>query len=292
MVWDKERVIVLPYDGYLSSTRLFVIIRVLSDYFIDWEKESRISLLGSSLKRFYTNEIPNVDVEVRFMDQLFLCKTNSEGFATIDVEWPNTLEKAEILPIHFKITNIPQLKYKVLDEVFDGRIFFMGLSPKVGVITDIDDTILHTNVLSKVRMVWNSVLLSPQKRKAITKSSHFLKKLTVEGELPIFYLSNSPYNLYRYLARFLLINKYPEGPLFLRDFGRRNTTLPSGYTSHKNYKISKLLESFPDTNFILIGDGAEHDPDIYLDIKKKHKERILGIFLRLVGDNKKQTSTR
>ncbi len=292
MVWDREKVVVFPFDGYLSAGRLFVIARVLSYFKIHWERESKFALFASSLKRWYTNEIAGAELEVRFLGKSFRVQTNSEGFVSIDLPWEHDIVEPCALPISFKILSLPKKKYKVPAQGFEGKIFFMGLSPKTIVISDIDDTILHTNVLSKSRMVYNSVFLSPQKRHAIENSAAFLYNLTQRDLKPIFYISNSPYNLYYYLQRFLSCKQFPTGPLFLRDYGRRNTILPEGYDSHKHYKLSKILEFYPDSNFILLGDDAEHDPRIYYSVKEQYKDRIQQIFLRFVGDEAKTNDTK
>ena len=291
MIWDKDKIVVFPYDGYLTSGRLFVIARVLSDFTVNWESESKFALFASSWKRWYTNEIAGAELEISFLDQKFRVQTNSEGFVSIDLPWEHNYTDACELPISFKIISLPKKKYKVAEKPFEGKIFYMGPSPKTIVISDIDDTILHTNVLSKARMVYNSVFLNPKKRKAIANSAAFLFNLTQRERKPLFYISNSPYNLYYYLQRFLSLKKFPKGPLFLRDYGRRNTILPEGYESHKHYKLSKILEFYPESKFILLGDDAEHDPGIYYSMKQEHKNRITHIFLRFVGDKTKCQQT-
>lgn len=291
MVWDREKVVVFPFDGYLSSKRLFVIVRVLSYFKVNWESESKFSLLAASLKRWYTNEIAGVELEVSFLGKTFPVQTNSEGFVSIDLPWEHDIVDTTTLSISFRIISLPKKKYKLPEEDFIGKVFFMGLSPKTIVISDIDDTILHTNVLSKSRMVYNSVLLSPQRRHAIQNSAAFLFNLTQRDTKPIFYISNSPYNLYYYLQRFLSLKQFPTGPLFLRDYGRRNTILPEGYESHKHYKLSKIMEFFPESDFILLGDDAEHDPGIYYSMRMQYKDRIKQIFLRFVGNSNKIKNT-
>ncbi len=278
--------VVKPYMGYASSTRLYCIARVLKDFKIDWNNNSRLSLFHASIKRWGSSEIANVTVQVNFLNHTFASTSNKEGFIVIDEEIPEIQKKEKILPISFKILDVPSQRLKWSDRFFQGEVLH-PIAPSRIIISDIDDTIIHTNVLSKVAMVYNSVMVGFENRKMISKANEFLQFLSDDRTYPVFYVSNSPFNLYEYLRRFLEFNKFQKGPLFLRDYGRENTILPIDMPSHKHFVIEKLLNRFPDADFILIGDGAEHDPYIYAEMKEKYKERISHIFLRKIYAKKR-----
>ncbi len=48
---------------------------------------------------------------------------------------------------------------------------------------------------------------------------------------------------------------------------------------HKQKEIINILKTYPNLNFILIGDSGEHDASIYTDIAAQHPERIKTIYL-------------
>lgn len=44
--------------------------------------------------------------------------------------------------------------------------------------------------------------------------------------------------------------------------------------------VRKILSTYPDLPFILVGDSGEHDTDIYLEAARNNPDRILAIYIR------------
>ena len=55
----------------------------------------------------------------------------------------------------------------------------------------------------------------------------------------------------------------------------------------KQKEIIDILNLYPERQFILIGDGGEHDPDIYIEIAENFPNRIKAIYIRSVKHKKK-----
>lgn len=271
--------------GYLAGNKIYCLAKVMKDFTIDWRKSSRLSLFGASIKRFYSNEVAHVKLQVNFLNHTFLAESNKDGVVVIDEEIPIENKEEAVLPISFKILEVPSPKLNYSEKFFQGEILNPG-NPKQIIISDIDDTIIHTNVLSKVKMVYNSIMVGFENRKMIAKANEFLHLLS-EEKYPIFYVSNSPFNLYEYLRKFLSFNKFQKGPMFLREFREQEPIFPDNYNSHKQFVIEKLLQRFPESKFVLLGDGAEHDPYIYGEMKQKYKDRISEIYLRKIYTKKR-----
>ncbi len=286
MLLNTNKADVKPYIGYVSGNKIYCLARVMKHFKIDWKKTNRISLFGASLKRWVSSEIPFAKVQINFLHHTFIVESNKEGFIILDEEIPALNKNEKVLPISFKILEVKGDKYKIEEGFFQGEII-NPRNPSRIIISDIDDTIIHTNVLSKVAMVYNSVMVGFENRKMVSKANEFLQLLNNEGNFPVFYVSNSPFNLYEYLRRFLEFNKFQKGPLFLRDYGRENTILPDKVKSHKHFIIEKLLDRFPKSEFVLLGDGAEHDPYIFAELKEKYQDRISHIFLRKINSKKR-----
>ena len=89
-----------------------------------------------------------------------------------------------------------------------------------GVISDIDDTVVHSNVTSKLRMILTVALSNARTRKPFKGVAAFYRALHA-GVNPVFYVSKSPWNLYAPLVEYLEVQGLPLGPLLLRDFGFR-----------------------------------------------------------------------
>src|SRR5690606_6523602 len=90
---------------------------------------------------------------------------------------------------------------------------------------------------------------------------------------PLFYVSSSPWNLYDLLDEFFYLQDIPKGPFFLRDFGiDKDKFIVSGHEEHKIVQIEKILSTYPDMKFILIGDSGEKDPEIFTNVVQAFPE--------------------
>jgi phosphatidate phosphatase APP1 len=157
-----------------------------------------------------------------------------------------------------------------------GRVLVPPDDARFAVISDIDDTVVYTHVMSKLRMLVTVAFSNAHTRKPFEGVAAFYRALHA-GRNPFFYVSKSPWNLYVPLAEYLELQGLPEGPLFLRNLGLR---MPR---DHKCAAISALLAAYPRLPFILIGDSGENDPEVYHDILRRHPSRIRVIYIRSVN---------
>ncbi len=98
---------------------------------------------------------------------------------------------------------------------------------------------------------------------------------------PFFYVSSSPWNLYSYLVAYKRLRDLPLGPIFLRDWGLNSDTFgSSSHGSHKTDAIRKILASYPDLRFALIGDDTQGDLPAFGEIVEEHPGRIAAVFIR------------
>ncbi len=111
-----------------------------------------------------------------------------------------------------------------------------GRGSEYGVISDIDDTVIVTNVTNFLKRAWTLFLTEHRTRLPFEGVDAFYEALH-EGSTgsacnPIFYVSSSPWNLYEHLDEFLGLHRIPAGPLLLRDWGlsRRRASRPAAGT--------------------------------------------------------------
>jgi phosphatidate phosphatase APP1 len=135
-----------------------------------------------------------------------------------------------------------------------------------------------TNVL---KMAWIVLRNNAHTRLPFEGVAAFYKALQrgEDGESfnPIFYVSSSPWNIYDVLEDFLNVHGVPPGPLFLKDWS------PTVLGKHRDYKIGvirRLLETYAEMPFVLIGDSGEEDPEIYLQAVREHPGRIMAVYIR------------
>ncbi|WP_073084771.1 App1 family protein [Winogradskyella jejuensis] len=281
---------IIPFLTYGTSKHLYLRGRALEDEDIDLSKKGWFNLLVNSWKRFETDEIRNTAIQISVEGNEFHLKTDAEGYYLYDVSTELDFKTDAEGWLSYKVKyNDNSLKRHIQqDNLFKGQMLVPSQEAKFGVISDIDDTILHTGVTSRLKwkVVVNTFFKTPLKRKALEGTAEFYELLhdTVN---PIFYVSNSPWNLYRYLEFFLKSNAFPKGPILLRDFRTPFDKTPKLELAHKYHEVFNILKTYPDLKFILIGDCGEKDAYIYLDVVEKFPNRIAAIYLRSVEHKKR-----
>ncbi|WP_180969928.1 phosphatase domain-containing protein [Deinococcus planocerae] len=53
-----------------------------------------------------------------------------------------------------------------------------------------------------------------------------------------------------------------------------------GHGDHKLARIETLLSTYPELNFLLIGDSGEEDPELYARVVRDHPGRVLAVYIR------------
>jgi phosphatidate phosphatase APP1 len=296
-IFKKDKLQIINFQSYGTATRLYVRGRALEDENIDLDQKGIFNLMQNTWKRFETDDINNTPLSITFSNGGTVAgETDSEGYYLIDknVEGLQKLANEEgWVNFELSFTDSNLKREIILQNRFPGEILIPNKTAKFGVISDIDDTILHTGVVSslKWKVILNTMFKRATKRIQLEGASDFYHKLhqgkTGNEANPIFYVSHSPWNLYRYLKLFLKTNNFPKGPILLRSmssFKRRNR---ADEKPQKQKEISNLLKTYPNLSFILIGDSGESDGDIYQEISSLFPGRIKAIYLRSVNHSKR-----
>ena len=153
------------------------------------------------------------------------------------------------------------------------------------VISDIDDTLLHSYISNKVRQFRTLAFTPVERRKAVVPMQEVMKRFVRSGASSI-YLSNSELNLYPLIYRFLIHNDFPPGPLFLKRLRRLGDLFRYRKLSerdvHKMKILDEVLPLFSGRKFALVGDNTQHDLPIYLSVAEKYPESVRFILIRRV----------
>lgn len=295
-MFKKDPLQIIAFQSYGTKTHLYLRGRALEDESIDLSKKGFFSLLRNTWKRFETDEVRHETLKIQLPnEQVLYSDTNSEGYYLVD-EQTNDLTDSinEEGWLNYEIAyDVFKDKLINLENRFPGEMLIPSESSKFGVISDIDDTLLETGVVSKLKwkVLVNSLFKHAENRMAFAGAATIYSKLHqgISGEEanPIFYVSNSPWNLYRYLEYFLKHNNFPKGPILLRDFRTPFDKTKKRKVSHKEHEIKNIIKTYPNMEFVLIGDAGEHDIDIYLDIVKHFPNRIKAIYIRTVNHKKR-----
>ncbi|WP_282031659.1 App1 family protein [Winogradskyella eximia] len=298
MSWlKKDPLQIITFQSYGTDSHFYARGRALEDESIDLEDQHIWHLIVNTWKRFETDEIKHVGLDVKLPNNKILKVTTDENgyFIAEDIigNLRDLTNEEGWLPFELSYNDVNIKRTIQNKNRFPGELLIPSNKADFCVASDIDDTILHTGVVSilKWKVIYNSIFKHAKNRIPLEGSADFYHKLHrgVSGNNanPIFYVSHSPWNLYRYLELFLRQNNFPKGPILLRSLSNLLRKKPQDEKPQKQKEIMNLLKTYPHLPFILIGDSGEHDPDIYIEIAEEFPNRILAIYLRSVKHKKK-----
>ena len=296
-MFKKDPLQIIAFHGYGTDTHFFARGRALEDESIDLENKNILGLLVNTWKRFETDEIKYAALNLKLPDnRIIKAITDDHGYFKIETSLGNLkglTNEEGWLSFELSYSNVNIKRNIQNSNRFPGELLIPSDKAQFGVASDIDDTILHTGVVStlKWRVLINTVFKNAKSRMPLQGAAEFYhllhRGISGDNANPIFYVSHSPWNLYRYLELFLKQNNFPKGPILLRSFKTIFKKKEEGEKPQKQKEIINLLKTYPELPFILIGDSGEHDPDIYIEIAELFPNRIKAIYLRSVNHKKK-----
>jgi hypothetical protein len=159
----------------------------------------------------------------------------------------------------------------------------------LSVISDIDDTVKITELPAGSRVVTVNTFF-----KEFTAAPGMAELYNEWDHAAFHYVSGAPWQLYEPLSSFLSDDEqgYPEGSFHMKNLRKNYFNLNSWRDlaqlitnenptfDQKTGQITTLLETFPERQFILIGDSGEKDPEIYSAIRDQYPEQIKKIIIR------------
>ncbi|WP_336659569.1 App1 family protein [Leucobacter sp. USHLN153] len=166
-------------------------------------------------------------------------------------------------------------------EAADAPVNIVDPEAKLGVISDIDDTILITALPRPFVAAWNSFVLDEHARSATPGMPVMLDHLVAQHPgTPVMYLSTGAWNAAPALSRFLARNLYPMGPLLLTDWGPTHDRWFRSGQEHKRQELRRLAREFPGVKWVLIGDDGQHDETLYHEFAMAHPESVSAVLIR------------
>ncbi|WP_247235783.1 App1 family protein [Telluribacter sp. SYSU D00476] len=288
-----EPILIVPYYGFGNEHYVYLRGRVLEDEKIqnDQDSDSLRVHIRNTYKRYESDEIPGIRLRASFAGQDIEVVTDEEGYFEVEFRAGEGFDYASV-------GNKVQLK--LLEQKTDqdrleaeGTILVPGEDVEFGIISDIDDTVLVSNVTHFLGQLKLTLTKDATQRSPFPGIAGFMRALCKgsdsQGHNPLFFVSGSEWNLFDLLVNFFQVHGIPEGPLLLRDRGTyyTNGNLAVSEQEYKQKKIRHILDTFPDLHFICIGDSGQHDPEIYQQMVGEYPGRIIGIYIRDVSDEKR-----
>ena len=271
---------ICAYRGYATRDRALISGRVLANRTAG-DLRDNASLwrnLLDTYRRFETDEVPNVPVTVRFENAEQTVRTDDEGFYHAELPWTEVTAGLWLSAEARCPTEAGEITGR-------HEVLAPGPDTEFGVISDLDDTVIETNV-SSILMAAKLTLIGNAKTRKPLEGVSALYRAFQDGRAgravnPIFYVSSSPWNLHDLLCDFMELNEIPKGPLFLRDLGLDEGKFiqPSGHRD-KLERALRIMTDFGELSFVLVGDSSQHDAAIYAEAAVLHPDRIKAIYIR------------
>lgn len=269
---------IAAYRGYGDGTAIELMGRVLA------ERPGNGPLEGAgwwdnlldTWRRFESDEVPGAPVRARFGRHEVEVTSDHEGYyaATVPGSGPPTTlwEDATVMLADGTLTT-PQPVLRILPEA------------RIGIISDIDDTILHSGITNWKVAAQLTFLHNARTRKPLAGVAalyHALQRgVAGAGPNPLFYVSSSPWNLYDLLEDFMDLNGIPPGPIFLRDLGTdTGKFIRTPGHGHKLERARALITRFPHLRWVLLGDSGQADAELYAEAALEFGDRIAAIYIR------------
>ena len=187
------------------------------------------------------------------------------------------------------------LSFNVVSEGHTGKGKINLIGPRgLSVVSDIDDTIKVTEVPGNKDIVLKNTFCRP-----FVALSDMVERYQALRDATFHYVSGGPWQLYEPLSEFIASAGFPTGTFHLNYFPKnflseetRSLLIDSicGSLSrtydHKVEQIMRLMERFPEREFILIGDSGELDVEVYSRIRELFGAGVREIWIRDVINDK------
>lgn len=276
--WARHRghvTTVVPYTGYGAPGWIRVLGRVVL------AKDPRP---GSRAERKYRKReerirgwrsftsvpVGTAEVAVQVEGQTHL--VNADRGGVIDEVIPVTLEPG---------WHTVSLRPTDTESVSEAPVFIVDPEARLGVISDVDDTVMVTALPRPLLAAWNTFVLDEHARVPTPGMAVLLDRIaSAHRSVPVVYVSTGAWNVAPTLRRFLSRNLFPAGPLLLTDWGPTHDRWFRSGREHKVDSLERLAHEFPNLKWLLIGDDGQHDEQIYATFVAAHADNVAAVLIR------------
>jgi phosphatidate phosphatase APP1 len=277
-----------PYRGHGTAEVLHLSGRVFEGSPVPAASADDPTLLNlrHAVRRLASDEVPAARVRASVGDVQRTILTDDEGYFEVTLPVTTSPGAGEA----WRAVTLELLDPRPANGVVQANALAIvpPAGARFGIISDIDDTVVQTDVANVLRMLRLVLLANAHSRLPFAGIAAFYRALH-NGSAgaftnPIFYVSSSPWNFYDLLTEVFEVHDIPVGPLRLKDYGlSRDLLLSRGHEEHKIGSIEKIFATHPALRFVLLGDSGQHDPEIYHEVVRRHPGRVETIYIRNVG---------
>lgn len=269
--------IILGFQGISNGRKTAYFGKLVYSLGLDlsFENYSRVKTFKSIVALYTARPVRSMHFLLRFDHGNISGKTDVSGSFWCEVDFD--LRQTQLKQI--------QLEGGEIIHITDGSYHnsIHTITAQKILISDLDDTLIDSFVNSKLKQLRSLLFTTVENRKVVKQTAAFVRQQAQSGVATL-YLSNSEQNLYPMLSRFLAINNFPPGALMLRQFVHLRNWLWSKISrrtnTHKRTMLEKIIELFPDRQYMLLGDNTQRDLTIYLNVARQHPRSIQCVIIR------------
>jgi len=265
---------VVPYVGHGTAARAKVRARVVLRR-QDARRSGPLAVLLTNLAHYLTTEVAGEPVTVEMAGHAVRVAADGEGYADATLEPPGLSPGWH--PVTFRLDGQAR--------GVEGRVLVVDPAARIGVVSDIDDTIIQTGLTRLVEAVRTTLFVTEEARVPIAGAAELYRALVAGdgGRAPVFYVSTGAWNLHAVLERFLARHNFPTGPLLMTDWGPGGSWLfREGSMLFKSRVITALIDEHPQLRWVLVGDSGQHDPEAYAAVIRARPGRVHAAYIREV----------
>lgn len=258
--------VVVPAVGYGGEGWVRILARVLlaPPWSTGQDRED-----GRGWRRFVSTEVSQALVTVRVGGHTHEVMSEGDGYvdAVVDSDLEPGWGTAE-----FSVEG---------QEPVPAPVRVVGPDTRLGLVSDIDDTVIETMLPRPLVAFRNAFLARESARRAVPGMADLYAEITAaHPDVFVVYLSTGAWNTVVPLTAFLRRHGYPPGPLLLTDWGPTPTGWFRSGQDHKRAQLRRLFDELPELRWLLVGDDGQHDPGLYADAAAAEPEKVLGIAIR------------
>jgi len=267
------RLMLLPYVGHGTPTRLHLRARTVARRDRGQPRSGPAAVLLTGLGRYLSAEVADAEVTVEVGGHSVRAVSDPEGYVNVDVD-------VDLSPGWHPVT----FRIAAGGEVV-GKALVVDPDARLGIVSDIDDTIIHTGLTRLVEAVRTTLLVAEEARVAIPGAAELYSGLVARAgtRAPVFYVSTGAWNLHAVLERFLERHGFPSGPMLMTDWGPGGKWLfREDSIVFKSRTIIERMDEHPQLRWVLVGDSGQHDPEAYAAVARARPGRLHAIYIREV----------
>lgn len=273
------------YPSYGNEQTIHIKGRVMETEKTAQKNHSRWETFKHNLRSLSVDEQEHMAVDVTFNQRTVRVQTNEEGMFQFEMK-----DFGPVAPgyHHVQAALTPESASRYRAPLASGMIVIQPKQDRsFGVVSDIDDTIVKSDVTDKSKALKNLLLNNEHSSTAFPGMAVLYQILdkrsdgAVDGDVT--YLSGSPIGLANRLENFLTVKGFPQGAMELKKMGFEDGDYPIfQQTDYKPERLRQLFNTYPEKSFFLFGDNGEADPEIYRQINQEFPGRVLGIYINNV----------